>query len=219
MKSSKTCVTIPPTEQMFCAATKNKKRYSDLINIQKDDILITPPNKKLKGDSINWCNHKSRWLLTTCKECKEIHGKIYKPEITPIEYEQHPNCKCTAPTMRTKHAGTATQKGTNGADFYLKYLKKLPDYYILKDEAKDDGWKKEFKFVSDSSPGMMIGGDDFYNTKRKLPESEGRTWKEADLDYTKGKRNSKRILWSNDGLIFVSYDHYQTFYEITEAKG
>ena len=66
---------------------------------------------------------------------------------------------------------------------------------------------------------MMIGGDDFYNTKRKLPESEGRTWKEADLDYTKGKRNSKRILWSNDGLIFVSYDHYQTFYEITEAKG
>lgn len=65
----------------------------------------------------------------------------------------------------------------------------------------------------------MIGGDDFYNAKRKLPESIGRTWKEADLDYTQGKRNAKRILWSNDGLIFVSYDHYKTFYEITEAKG
>ena len=41
----------------------------------------------------------------------------------------------------------------------------------------------------------------------------------ADLDYTKGKRNPKRILWSNDGLIFVSFDHYQTFYEITDSKG
>ena len=31
-----------------------------------------------------------------------------------------------------------------------------------------------------------------------------------------GKRNRQRIVYSNDGLIFVSYDHYQTFYEITK---
>ena len=181
--------------------------------------MITPPDKKLKGNSKNWRNHESKWLLTTCDVCKDVHGKIYKPDIIQIEYEQHPHCKCEAPTMRTKSAGTATHKGTDGADFYLKYLKKLPSYYITKDEAKEDGWLSIFDFVSDSSPGKMIGGDDFYNAKRKLPESIGRTWKEADLDYTQGKRNAKRILWSNDGLIFVSYDHYKTFYEITEAKG
>lgn len=63
----------------------------------------------------------------------------------------------------------------------------------------------------------MIGGDLYKNKNGKLPQKE--KWYEADLDYTKGYRKSKRILWSDDGLVFVSFDHYQTFYEITEAKG
>ena len=181
--------------------------------------MITPPDKKLKGNSENWRNHESRWLLTTCDDCKDIHGKIYEPEIKPIEYKQHINCKCEAPTMRTKSAGTATQKGVDGADFYLKYLQKLPNYYLTKFQAKKQGWRIKFKNLSDASPNKMIGGDIFKNDKNKLPTKSGRIWREADLDYTKGKRNAKRILWSDDGLIFVSYDHYQTFYEITEAKG
>ena len=45
-------------------------------------------------------------------------------------------------------------------------------------------------------------------------EYTGRKWYEADLDYDSGFRNEKRLLYSNDGLIFVSYDHAQTFYEI-----
>lgn len=173
--------------------------------------MITPPDKKLKGNSINWCNHESRWLPTTCTDCKDIHGKIYEPEIKPIEYKQHINCKCEAPTMRTKSAGTATQKGVDGADFYLKYLQKLPNYYLTKFQAKKQGWRIKFKNLSDASPNKMIGGDIFKNDKNKLPTKSGRIWREADLDYTKGKRNAKRILWSDDGLIFVSYDHYQTF--------
>lgn len=181
--------------------------------------MLTPPDKNLRGNSINWRNHESKWLAKTCDACKDIHGKIYEFKIKKSDYKQHAFCQCEAPTMRIKSAGTATQKSTDGADFYLKYLKRLPTYYITKDEAKDDGWQKDFKFISDSSPGKMIGGDDFYNSKNKLPAKVGRTWKEADIDYTKGNRNAKRILWSNDGLIFVSYDHYQTFYEITESEG
>ncbi len=42
----------------------------------------------------------------------------------------------------------------------------------------------------------------------------GRTWYEADINYSNGKRNKQRILYSNDGLIFVTYDHYETFIEI-----
>lgn len=188
-----------------------------MVDIRKDDILITAPDKHLKGNSKTWCNHESRWLLTTCGNCKEIHGKIYEPEITPTECAQHPNCLCTAPTMRTKNAGTATLKGVDGADFYLKYLKKLPDYYVLKSFALSEGWKSTHKFIVNVVPDKMIGGDLYKNKSRKLPPREA--WYEADLDYSKGTRNAKRILWSNDGLIFVSYDHYQTFYEITEAKG
>ena len=114
--------------------------------------MITPPDKNLKGNSKNWCNHESRWLPTTCTDCKDIHGKIYELEIKPIEYKQHINCKCEAPTMRTKSAGTATQKNTDGADFYLKYLKKLPDYYISKGYALSEGWKSTYKFVENAVP-------------------------------------------------------------------
>ena len=42
----------------------------------------------------------------------------------------------------------------------------------------------------------------------------GRVWYEADINYTGGYRNTHRILYSNDGLIFVTYNHYETFYEV-----
>ena len=43
---------------------------------------------------------------------------------------------------------------------------------------------------------------------------EGRIWYEADINYKRGYRNTQRLLFSNDGLIFVTYDHYETFAEI-----
>ena len=62
----------------------------------------------------------------------------------------------------------------------------------------------------------MIGGNIYDNDKSKLPILINRVWREADFDYISGKRNRKRILYSNDGLIFVSYDHAQTFYELVK---
>lgn len=52
------------------------------------------------------------------------------------------------------------------------------------------------------------------NSDGHLPDKSGRIWFEADINYYEGRRNRHRILWSNDGLIFVTYDHYKTFYEI-----
>ena len=63
-------------------------------------------------------------------------------------------------------------------------------------------------------PFKMIGGDIFHNKAKKLPEAAGRIWYEADINYTSGYRRTERILFSNDGLIFVTYDHYMTFVEI-----
>ena len=55
---------------------------------------------------------------------------------------------------------------------------------------------------------------DSYLTQDRLPVAIGRVWYEADFDYVRGYRNGCRLLYSNDGLIFVTYDHYLTFYEI-----
>ena len=60
----------------------------------------------------------------------------------------------------------------------------------------------------------MITKGIYKNRDKRLPNELGRIWYEADINYYEGKRNGHRLLWSNDGLIFVTYDHYETFYEI-----
>ncbi|WP_074017358.1 ribonuclease domain-containing protein [Anaeromassilibacillus senegalensis] len=54
----------------------------------------------------------------------------------------------------------------------------------------------------------------YKNEDEHLPQVLGRIWFEADINYYSGRRNKHRLLWSNDGLLFVTYDHYQTFLEI-----
>lgn len=60
----------------------------------------------------------------------------------------------------------------------------------------------------------MVTMGTYQNMNGRLPDISGRIWYEADINYYEGKRNKHRLLWSNDGLIFVTYDHYETFYEI-----
>ena len=60
----------------------------------------------------------------------------------------------------------------------------------------------------------MIKKGVFKNRNKHLPDAVGRVWFEADINYEGGFRGSDRILYSNDGLIFVTYDHYMTYVEI-----
>ena len=118
--------------------------------------------------------------------------------------------------MRTVEVGTVTDKGFDGADAWLMYSNILPNYYVTKEEAAQYGWIPKKHNLSEVLPGYMIGGNIYQNKEEKLPQKTGRVWYEADFDFTAGFRNNKRILYSNDGLIFVSYDHAQTFYELVK---
>lgn len=60
----------------------------------------------------------------------------------------------------------------------------------------------------------MITRGVYKNRNGHLPSKQGGIWYEADINYKGGFRDGQRIIYSNDGLIFVSYDHYQTFFEI-----
>lgn len=75
------------------------------------------------------------------------------------------------------------------------------------------GWKRG-KSPKKFAPGKMITRGVYQNENKHLPDKPDRIWYEADINYYEGKRNKHRLLWSNDGLIFVTYDHYETFYEI-----
>ncbi len=149
-----------------------------------------------------------------CIVCKEEHGKIWPIDAIPIpEPPEHPNCRCEMEVMKSIKAGTATINGTNGADWKILFEGTLPDYYAGLQEAFQAGWKSG-KWPSNFIPGKMITGGDYYNDDGHLPSAPNRKWYEADINYVTGKRNRQRIVWSNDGLVFVSYDHYDTFYEI-----
>lgn len=108
--------------------------------------------------------------------------------------------------------GTYTDK--DHVALYLHLYQKLPANYISKTKAKKAGWDAEKGNLWDVCPGKSIGGGTFYNDDGFLPEKSGRTWKECDIDYAGGYRGAKRICYSNDGLIFYTDDHYQSFTQL-----
>lgn len=92
----------------------------------------------------------------------------------------------------------------------------LPAYYLTKDEARDLGWRPGDDLCR-VAPGRVIGGDRFGNREGRLPDRPGRRWHEADLDFACGRRGARRLVYSDDGLVFVTLDHYETFYEVPAA--
>lgn len=93
---------------------------------------------------------------------------------------------------------------------YIYTYGHLPENFITKSEAKKLGW--EGGSLEGYAPGCCIGGDRFGNYEGLLPESDGRTYTECDID-TLGadSRGAKRIVFSNDGLIYYTDDHYESF--------
>ena len=88
--------------------------------------------------------------------------------------------------------------------------------YNYQEEAKKEyGWKQGKNTLAGKAPGKMIGGDLYFNIPPILPEKEGRIWYECDVDYESGGRNTKRLYYSNDGLMFYSPDHGRTFYYVS----
>lgn len=119
----------------------------------------------------------------------------------------------TAPTSEPSEAkidedGTYTSK--DDVALYIHTYGHLPKNFVTKSEARAKGW--EGGSLEDYFPGCSIGGDKFGNREGALPKKNGRTYTECDID-TKGKksRGAKRIVFSNDGLIYYTDDHYETF--------
>lgn len=163
-------------------------------------------------------NNFKHWVATldikTCMSCFLQHGKIYSIS-EPIQPSPplHPHCRCAIEPMQAVAAGNATKDGKQGADWWLKYVGLLPDYYITLEELYSAGWKHGKPPVK-FAPGKMITAGIYHNDDGHLPQAPGRVWYEADINYYEGRRNGHRVLWSNDGLMFATYDHYRTFYEI-----
>lgn len=102
---------------------------------------------------------------------------------------------------------TAQQNVVN----YLRQYHRLPDFYITKRKARQSGWDPRAGNLCQVVPGKAIGGDRYNNREKLLPAAPDRQWYEADINYHCGHRASDRLLYSSDGLIYVTLDHYKTF--------
>ena len=108
--------------------------------------------------------------------------------------------------------GSYTDK--DSVALYIKTYGHLPENYITKEAADELGWDSKAGNLQEIAPGMSIGGGHFGNYDETLPEQNGRKYQECDVDYEGGHRNAKRIVFSNDGLIFYTDDHYKTFEQL-----
>lgn len=97
---------------------------------------------------------------------------------------------------------------------YIHKYGKLPSNFITKKEAERLGWEPKEGNLKEVAPGMSIGGSGFGNYEGKLPEAEGRSWKECDINADGGYRGAERIIYSSDGLIYYTGDHYETFEQL-----
>lgn len=97
---------------------------------------------------------------------------------------------------------------------YLHSFGHLPDNYLTKAEAEALGWDNSQGNLWEVAPGSSIGGDRFGNREGLLPTASGRQYYECDVNYAGGFRGGERIVWSNDGLIFYSNDHYASYTQL-----
>ena len=128
----------------------------------------------------------------------------------------------TTTTTTTAATTTTTTAAVNGVvrdgtydqrddvALYIYTFGCLPGNYITKAEARELGWTGGS--VEVYAPGKCIGGSRFGNYEGQLPTASGRVYYECDID-TLGasSRGAKRLVYSNDGLIYYTDDHYETF--------
>lgn len=92
---------------------------------------------------------------------------------------------------------------------YIHLYGHLPGNFVTKAEAEAAGWTGGA--VGKVLPGKSIGGDRYYNREGLLPKAKGRIWTECDVGDRRNTRGGERIVFSNDGLVYYSPDHYDSF--------
>lgn len=129
-------------------------------------------------------------------------------EVNEAPHDAQPNAPPEEQETLLPEDGSYTSR--DDVALYIELYGRLPDNFITKKQAKDLGWPGGS--LEPYAPGKCIGGDRFGNYEGILPEKDGRSYTECDID-TLGasSRGAKRIVFSNDGLIYYTDDHYESF--------
>ena len=150
------------------------------------------------------------FLLVGCGADAPVQDDSSLPQQEQQDAQNAPSEDADMPdeTAQIDEDGSYTTK--DDVALYIHTYGHLPDNFITKKDAQALGWPGGS--LEPYAPGKCIGGSRFGNYEGLLPEADGRTYTECDID-TLGadSRGAKRIVFSNDGLIYYTEDHYETF--------
>lgn len=190
---------------------KQKNRYKKTQNYKKKTVInnsnknASNTNKKQNIQAVNHDKTKSNDKL----------NKDIKAAVNNEQSKKNTKKEDTRAKDKTTNKKTLTENGSYSSKedvaLYIHTYGKLPSNYISKSQAKDLGWDSKKGSLWGVAKGKSIGGDRFSNRERTLPYKQGRQYYECDIDYDGGHRGAKRIVYSNDGLVYYTEDHYATF--------
>ncbi|HIU64708.1 MAG TPA: ribonuclease [Candidatus Avacidaminococcus intestinavium] len=152
------------------------------------------------------------FLLVGCAKNTEQnqtqHGKVHTTNESIALPSAKEQAKAESYSKTLDKKGSYTTK--DEVALYLHTYNKLPENFIKKAEAQALGWTGGS--LKKYAPGKAIGGDRFGNFEGVLPKKQGRIYYECDIDTLKASaRGAKRIVFSNDGLIYYTDNHYASF--------
>jgi hypothetical protein len=184
-------------------STQSKNISDESTSKHSEEITGTQSQKKHKQK-----NNKSKKYK---KQSQESSSETLE--------ETSPESESTQESETAESRGASVEENGNYTSkddvaLYIHTYKKLPVNYITKAQAQEMGWDPEKGNLSDVLPGMSIGGSAFGNYEGNLPRATGRRYFECDIDYDGGYRGPKRLIYSNDGLVFYTEDHYKTFEQL-----
>lgn len=137
-----------------------------------------------------------------------IEGKKNQPDVAKTETVHYGS---TSPEGQSSGVQASIDELTEEKRVisYVKQNHRLPDYYMTKNEARRQGWNPSKGNLCEVLPGKAIGGDKFGNREGRLPDGE--RYFEADVNYRCGSRNADRIIYTNNGEVYLTKNHYKSF--------
>ena len=179
------------------------------------------PHPRYKLTKISWLisTECKKWEAEkdsrTCPKCRLLDGKVVSCSFLPLlsfslRPPLHPLCRCSLIKVPLVFAGIAVYGKTAEASWDVSYHGTLPRQCIAKPVEKileSIPWQKNIPSIA---IGRSIKGDKFAKLIQKPPTKSARVWHEADLQYNDSEGRPERLLYSNDGLFFATYDRNQT---------
>ena len=160
----------------------------------------------LIGERVPQTEKQEEVITETVPEAGENIDNMLLTEQEPEQPQEESQPKQQEQLPLIDENGSYTSK--DDVALYIHTYGHLPNNFITKNEARELGW--EGGSVEDYAPGCSIGGDRFGNYEGILPE--GKKYTECDIDTLgRSSRGSRRIVFSNDGCIYYTDDHYETF--------